>query len=186
MATTTTRSTPAERSLGLAWVIATVVGWLIGFILCEAIKTFITTVLVDGLVIGTAVGIAQWLVLRRQFGRMGSWVVASIVGFGVGKWIGEGSLQSVSTVGPLLAGALIGLAVGVAQWLVLRRHVAAAEWWIPASVVAWAVGWAIISWAEAAEGSPTLTVYLVVAFGAAVGGIVTGVALIWLSRRRPA
>lgn len=48
------------------------------------------------------------------------------------------------------------------------------------------VGWAIISWAEAAEGLPTLTVYLVVAIGAAVGGIVTGVALIWLSRRRPA
>lgn len=121
---------------------------------------------------------------ERSLGRMRWWVVASIVGFGVGKWIGEVSMQSVSAVGPVLAGALIGLAVGVAQWLVLRRHVAAAEWWIPASVVAWAAAWIIISWAEAAESSPTPMVYLLVAIGAAVGGIVTGAALIWLSRHR--
>ena len=35
--------------------------------------------------------------------------------------------------------------VGVLQWLVLRRQMARAGWWVVASVVGWLVGW-LVAW----------------------------------------
>ncbi len=42
-------------------------------------------------------------------------------------------------MGPL-TGAVLGAAVGTAQWLLLRNQVLWAGWWIPVSAVAWATG----------------------------------------------
>ena len=181
-------STSGERNLGIQWVVATVVGWGIGFFLCEALNAFLASFThSDGLVIGTAVGVAQGLVLRRRIAPMGWWVLTSAIGFGVGKALGEAVGQGMPAVlGHGLAGAIIGAVVGVAQWLVLRGRVARAEWWVVANVVAWAIGWSVISLVEHAEGTSTLVVYLVGGAGAAMAGIVTGIALIALSRTRPA
>jgi hypothetical protein len=179
--------TRAERSLGLQWAAATIVGWIIGFYLCEAFKAFVSTYFVDGLIIGSAVGIAQWLVVRRRFAPIGWWVLLSIVGFGVGKGVADASTAGLSGVaGYGLAGGLIGLSVGIFQWLVLQRRVSGAAWWVPANVVAWAMGWIPISAAEAAEDWPILQVYGVGAIGAAVAGIITGFTLLSLSRSRAA
>ena len=175
--------TASERSRGIQWVVANIVGWLIGFALCEALQSFISTVLVDGLVIGSAVGIAQWLVLRRWMSPVGWWVLLSIVGFGVGKAFAEAVLPGASTLpGYAATGAIIGAAVGVAQWPVLRRHVSSAAWWVPATVVAWVAGWSAIGVAERAVDWPTLAVYAVGGVGAALAGIVTAIVLIWLMR----
>jgi len=179
--------TQAERSLGLQWVAVTILGWVIGFFVCEALNEFVRTTFVDGLIIGSAVGIAQWLVLRRRFAPIGWWVVFSIVGFGVGKAIADAATPGIAaTVGYGLSGAVIGVSVGIAQWLVLQRHLPRAGWWVPANVAAWAVGWTVISFAEDAVGWPILTVYVVGTIGAAVAGIITGIALVWLSRPRRA
>jgi hypothetical protein len=179
------RLTPTEQRLALQWVTATIVGWVIGFVVCEAVKSFVATLFVDGLVIGASVGIAQWLVLRRRFSPAGWWVLVSIIGFGVGKAIGEIVVVGVpAVVGHGLSGALIGVSVGIAQWFVLRGHVARAGWWVPANILAWTVGWSIIGLVEEAGGLPTLMVYVVGAIGAAIAGTITGIALIWLSRPR--
>ena len=190
MASTKLELTPGERSLGLQWVAATIVGWAIGFFVCEAIKPFlfdITHLGGDGLVIGAGVGIAQGLVLRRQTGRFGSWVLLSSLGFGIGKLAGETIAQGMTAaLGHLVTGAVIGVAVGIAQWLILRRHVARAEWWVLANVAAWAVGWSVISLVEGAEDIATLIVYLIGGSGAALAGIITAYALLRLRRARPA
>ena len=176
-------SIAGERSLGIQWVVATIVGWAIGFFVCEALKAFVSTLFVDGLVIGAFVGVAQGLVVRRRIAPMGWWVLASILGFGVGLAAGEAVGPGVPLiVGRALIGTIIGLAVGVAQWLVLRRQVARAEWWILASVVGWILAWIVIRSAEASENQPIVLVYLLGGSGAAVAGIITGAALIWLSR----
>jgi hypothetical protein len=173
----------SERSLGLQWVAATVVGWLIGFAACEALQSFLTTVFVDGLVIGTAIGVAQWLVLRRSISPVGWWIVASVVGFGAGKAVSEWLLPgTTTTVGYVLSGAVIGAVVGVAQGLVLGRSLRSALWWVPASAVAWGVGWSAIGLAENATGWSTIAPYLVSAAGAIAAGIITGIALISLLR----
>ncbi|MDE2994821.1 MAG: hypothetical protein OXU67_13170 [Chloroflexota bacterium] len=95
------------------------------------------------------------------------WVLASVVGGGVGGVV-LGPVFSVVEpafgllVGGVAVGAIGGAALGVLQWLVLRGRLVRAGWWIVASTVGWAVGGA--------------------AFGL-VGGAVTGV-LQWLVLRR--
>ena len=182
--------TEPERNLALLWVAATTVGWAIGFFVCEQLTGFFAQFAHlggDGLVIGAGIGIAQGIVLRRRISHKGWWWLVSSLGFGAGKVLGEAATQAMPTaVGHLLTGAIIGLAVGAAQWLLLRRHVRASESWIVANVVGWAVGWSLISLAEDAAGLSTLMVYIVGGMGAALAGIVTGATLIWQSRPRPA
>ena len=179
--------TPIERNLGLQWVAATVLGWLVGFVVCEALKRLLASVLgTDGLVIGTAIGIAQWLVLRRQIAPTRWWVFASIIGFGVGKAVGEAVVHGFPTViGAGLTGAVIGLSLGVAQWLVLRHYVSRAGWWVPATILAWGIGWSVISLVEDVADQSTPVVYVVGATGAAVAGIITALTLIRLRRPGP-
>jgi len=175
--------TTSERSLGLQWVVANVVGWLIGFAACEWLQSFLSTVFVDGLVIGSAVGISQWLVLRRRIPSTGWWIVLTIVSFGVGKALAVALLPDAATLpADVLTGAIIGAVVGIAQWLVLRRSVSSAAWWVPATAAAWAVGWSAIGAAEGATDRSTLTQYLVGGVGAAAAGLITAIALIWLLR----
>jgi hypothetical protein len=178
---------PAERVLGIQWVVATAVGWIIGFAVCEAVTSFLETLFVDGLIIGTFVGGAQWLVLRRHMRATAWWVVVSIVGFGVGKAIGEAVSPASGTVlSDALTGALMGATVGVAQWLVLRLRFADAWWWIPASALAWAIGWTVIAGVQRSAGTVTIIVYVVGAIGAAAAGVVTAATLIRLLRGRAA
>jgi hypothetical protein len=183
-------STQAERYLAIQWVLASIIGWGIGFFVCEGLKPFfydITHLGGDGLIIGAAIGIAQGLVVRRRIAPMGRWVLVSALGFGVGKFLGEAAAGGMpAVVGSLLTGAIIGLSVGVAQWLVLRGKVTGAGWWLAANVAGWALGWSLISLVEEAEGMSTAMVYLIGGVGAAAAGIITGIALVGLSRTRAA
>jgi hypothetical protein len=174
--------TRVEWGFVLWWVLATTVGWLVGFAICEAFKAFLESITADGAVIGVSVGIAQWLVLRGRIGRAGWWILATIVGFAIGKYVGGVIAENVpGAVGLGLSGAAIGVSVGVTQWLVLRRHVIRAEWWILASVLAWTVGGGIIGAADEMEGG---SAYLIGAAGAVIAGAITGASLAWLLRTR--
>ncbi len=182
-----TQLTRAERGLVLRWVLATIIGWIVGFAICEAVVKPIVNALThfnsDGAVIGTAIGIGQGLVLRRRYNRTGWWVLASIIGFGVGKGLSDSLAQSVpGVIGWALGGFAIGLLVGLAQWLVLRADVPEARWWILANAVAWAVGWSIIASVDPEGGTAIGLAYLIGAIGAGVAGVITAAALVWLSR----
>ena len=61
------------------------------------------------------------------------WMLASAVG---SVLLGKG-MQFVDSE---LLVALLGLIVGIAQWLVLRQYVRKAGWWILASAIGWGVG----------------------------------------------
>ena len=78
----------------------------------------------------------------------------------------------------LLVGFLVGLAgAGVMQWLVLRRQLSRATWWLLASFVAWAAGQVISGLAFPVCQAPCSGAV----FGAVIGAI-TGIALAWLLR----
>ena len=77
-----------------------------------------------------------------------------------------------------MIGAVIGVVVGVTEWLVLLWQVSRAGWWVLASVVGLAVGNVIM---QTVAGPVGLAIFVV--FGA-VTGTITGVALVWLLRRR--
>ena len=182
--------TRLEWGFGLRWVLATSVGWVVGFAACEtlrAIAEFLAHPPTDGAVIGIFIGIAQWLILKGRIHRAGWWILATIIGFGLGKAVGDAVAQAVTgALGFGLDGAVIGSSLGVAQWLVLRRHVAQASWWMLASSVAWAVGWSVIRIIDETAGGPGGMAYVIGATGAAAAGAITGATLIWLLRRRSA
>ena len=107
---------------------------------------------------GILTGVLQWLVLRRQVAGVGWWVVtipvgaavAGVVGVTVGMVAGlvsnPGSPSPLGgadlgvDVGWVVGAGLFGPVLGVLQWLVLRRQVARAGWWVLATTVGWVVG----------------------------------------------
>ena len=102
------------------------------------------------------------------------WVLASLVGGAVGFAVAGAVLgavlEAVAAAGGFAMAAAVVMAVagaslGIAQWLVLRRQVSRAGWWVLASTVGLAVG---------------------VLFSVAAGVIyapITGGVLVWLLRQ---
>ena len=124
---------------------------------------------------GASFGWAQWLVLRQLITRAGWWVLASAVGAQLaGSLAIELMLFGGGTAFSNAAGGtVLGASVGIGQWLVLRRHVRRAIWWVPASTLGGAAGAGLglgffVFWPLAV---------------AAVYGAVTGTALVWLLRQ---
>ncbi len=151
------------------------------------------TNLIGGAGLGIVLGLTQWLVLRRYVASAGWWVPASILGAACGAALGMAAADAlgpmffamdVSSVRPApgglrpllnmaasagIAGAGVGLLLGVAQWLVLRRAVAGAGRWIVASALGWPAALAI--GAACITGGGFLAGLLVAGM---VGGSVTG------------
>jgi len=78
------------------------------------------------------VGLRFWLlwVLATTVG----YVVVEIVGDALGPWwapLGDAWGPWIAPLGGSFTGALIG----IAQWIVLRRHVSRAGWWVLASAL---------------------------------------------------
>ncbi len=147
-----------QWDIWLQWVLATTLGWILGWALGGEIG------------IGTVVGIAQWLVLRPLVSQAGWWILASTAGWVV-AWalIVPGVLVSPADgiVASIVAGAVFGFMLGLAQWFVLRRLVFYAGWWVAASTVGWTI---------------SLVGILGGTVAGAVAGVVTGFALDLLLR----
>ncbi|MAG35143.1 MAG: hypothetical protein CL878_02690 [Dehalococcoidia bacterium] len=196
--------------LWLWWVLATTVGWsaggaaggTAGWGLSRDIA--IVGYSAGAGVGGIAAGLLQWLVLRRQVARASRWVLAStgaaaiigVVGVAVGatlgfgvRWIDGGpETTQEATSGEwvfFVLLALYGTVLGVLQWLVLRRHVARAGWWVLASTGAWplsiGVGAMVLQTVIAVTGVklPAVAATLI----PALYGTITGTVLVWLLRR---
>lgn len=155
-----------------------------------------------GLVEGVAVGYAQWRVLRGPLPTMmtRSWITATVIGALVAWALGllPSTLMSGGNAGSeppfsdaqqfLFAagmGFVLGPVLGIPQWLVLRRFVRRAGWWVLANAVAWAAGMPVIFLAAGAvplEPSPVFITVAVVAACASAGAVVGAVHGIWLVR----
>ncbi|MFZ2098615.1 MAG: hypothetical protein WAV05_18440 [Anaerolineales bacterium] len=96
---------------------------------------------------GLTSGYLQYLLLRRHLPRMGWWIAATTSGLLLGA-IGERLLLPTmySTLDSMWLGILGTVVIfgpmGLVQWLVLRRRVSHAIWWIPASIL----GWYVVAW----------------------------------------
>jgi hypothetical protein len=182
------------------WTVATLAGYAVGTLailpgvvgLAYAAQPEILIGLVSGAVIGGALGIAQWLVLRRYIEMTFWWILACILGGMIGLSIGMALGDSLAlpavraatreaAAGALpwrvilqagISGALLGVMLGAAQWLVLRGAVRSAGWWIIVSGLGWMLGLGL--GALIAEISNVLIAVLLTG---AIGGAVTGLAL---------
>lgn len=113
-------------------MVATSIGWALGGLL------------LPGLALPTAgvfAGMFQAFILKERLPRPMRWVQASLVG-----WV-LGYLLVVLLIPPeikAINGVVFGLVAGTAQWLVLRRELHWAGWWIPFSVMGWVTGLALL------------------------------------------
>jgi hypothetical protein len=159
-----------------------------------------------GTIEGAAVGQAQWLALRPSLPRLAQrrWLLATIAGaivawgtgMGLGTAAGDSQGLAESTQATIVGAVVIGIVAGVllsaAQWLVLRRLVAHAGWWVPAHAAAWAIGM-LAAFGGMSFVQPDTPVALIAVIGAAtglvMGGLVaaiTGGALTWMIASSPA
>jgi len=109
------------------------------------------------------------------------WVLASGLGGAVGFALAEAVLHILSealsnAMTEIAIFGLIGAAMGTLQWLVLRRNLAQAGWWVAAS----AVGGTLFGIGGASFGSE-VQIHLAILYG--LMGIILG-ALQWLVLRR--
>jgi hypothetical protein len=91
-------------------------------------------------VVGLLTGVLQYGLLRRHLPRMGWWVLATLGGWLLGVLLIDIPIWMNWAHGPLnldLAFILMGLAIGAGQWLLVRRRLPRAGWWIGANVVGW-------------------------------------------------
>jgi hypothetical protein len=186
----------------LLWVLASTAGWAVGLAVGNAVLNAVGDAVGDAVVeavveavVGAVVGVAQWLILRRQVRRADWWILASTAGWAVGWAVGGAVAGAVVgavvgavgsavrfavllAVGDAVGGAVAGAVAGVAQWLLLRRQVRRAGWWILASAAGWAVGEAVglaVDWDMSRAVSSAV-------IGAMIG-IITGAVLVWLLRQ---
>src|SRR6266508_2849181 len=100
-------------------------------------------------------GFLQWLVLRKQISKPSRWIFASSLGLAIGtplSWLAYAMLFFSPIVNRpdgiyfsfgyayVTFGFLLGLAIGVSQWYVLRQQVYKAGWWIIVLPVCFTVG----------------------------------------------
>jgi hypothetical protein len=169
------------------------------------------------LVEGVTVGISQWLVLRHYIQKIGwiAWAGATALGAGIAWTLGmipsllinfgdtaSANVGDASAAGPngfvlyglaAALGLVLGPMLGIPQWLVLRRYVPRAGWWVGANSVAWAVGMGVIFVGidaliseESTTNAPllTLSVLALLALVGASVGAVHGLVLVWLLNKR--
>ncbi len=90
-------------------------------------------------VMGLLTGAVQYGLLRRILPRMGMWVLATAAGWLLGMFLVAAFIQLNWMVRAELDMTFIlaGLSIGLTQWLVLRRRLPGAGWWIFASLLGW-------------------------------------------------
>lgn len=155
---------------------------------------------------GFVVGLAQWLVLRRPVPALTarSWIVATVVGAVVAWLLG----MIPSTLGPAMhgpsaappvepppllvftmaaaMGAVLGVVLAGAQWVVLRRHFEGARIWLLANALAWCAAMPFIFWLVGATIGERQSVdalallVLGIGFAGAIAGAIHGLFLVRL------
>ena len=151
-------------SFYLLWILLTLVCVPIAFVLDLAILRLVILfvgdyVYVDGVrhitedylamypfipIVGLLTGALQYGLLRRYLPRMGWWVAATTGGWLLGVFLIliPGWLHWTNSLFSLnlaldLGFIVMGSSIGVGQWLLLRRRLPRAGWWIAANGAGW-------------------------------------------------
>jgi hypothetical protein len=187
--------------LWLEWTLATLVGYGVGILVAlpwtinfaYAGQPEMLIGLASGVVWGATVGIAQWQVLRRHARQIdGWWVLATLVGAMLGLGLGMALAEAVNLPSLMVAergasafvhalpivlqtsltGAVVGVVLGAAQWLVLRRAIHPAGWWIIASGLGWMIGMGL-----GAALADVITIIGALLVTGIASGVLTGLAM---------
>jgi len=152
-----------DWALVFYWMMATTSGWLFGWLLWPPIAL---------LTAGVLAGAVQCAVLVHRIPRAWRWLLAT----GAGWLAGMAMVLAAAGTGSL-AGLAIGAFTGTAQWILLRREVHWAGWWIAISAMAWATSLSLAP-------NPESVLLPRVVLSGVMPSVMTGIALELLLRNR--
>jgi len=153
-----TRSKTLDWTFWFYWIMATSIGWIIGKLFFSNFPIILS---------GIGVSALQWAVLYGRIHKAWRWGILSSIG-----WISGYILFVVifSSSSSILLGTFLGITVGIPQWLILKREVEWAGWWVIISALAWNTG---------------LTIMPGLLTSGALPGALTGLTLVILFRFSP-
>jgi len=131
--------------------------------------------IVSGGIAGALAGLYQWALLRKRLNGVGAWIPITVACWAAGNAITYGltRTQNSETLAEwlqfLLAATASGAVLGAGQWLLLRRNLKRALWWIPGSALAWALAVPLSNLMPLLSFPP-----------GAIGGVVMGGVLVWI------
>lgn len=173
------------------WVVANAAGWLAGMVLGVAATLAAGRLGVNAdrflaygvlLAVAVCVSLSQERVLARYVAGRLRWVLSTMAGYllvlALLTMINEAGLAIAEPLFSLLLLLPLGIAVGSAQWLALRRHVQRAGVWPAAS----ALSFLPFLWLVANPASSLIEFAVRATLLAALGSLATGLALVWLLR----
>lgn len=137
-----------------------------------------------GALLAAGLGIGQAIMLRAQGISIGRWlgqtVLAGMVGMAIGFTL-MFSMFNMDEIPEIAAGLMIalsvGLPIGLAQWPLLKPHLAQAQWWPLICTTAFLAAF-IIGLPLGGEGREWVSVGVV----ALVTAVITGAGFVWLAR----
>ena len=191
----------------LRWLVFTVIAYAAGATVAVAAMNAVARplggvagggvfIFVFGALVGLAVGAVQYLGLWRRV-SLAAWLTASALGAGVGyvlaAIVGEQLGNVISPTGNIvigggtiqdLSGLVLGLAIGVAQWRVLRGPLAMGRGWIVATAIGVSLGYGTAAAVLELLEVGVLKVNLIPSYGGIVGlGAGLAQAIVFWSRR---
>lgn len=186
--------------LWLAWTLVTTVGIAGGWMLSLWVELFgpaseeaiLLWLLVGPLISWPVIGLCQLTMLGSRIKSKAGWVLLSglawIIAFvilllALNALLGaERRFSMHPALLGTIAGLLIGAVFGSLQWLILRRSVASAGWWILASVIGWVLCLLLFEYLVRLplpiEDQSKMALLLIA--GASMVGMVTGLGYLWL------
>ena len=134
-------------------------------------------------IIGLLTGVFQYILLRQYLPHMAWWIAATLLGwltpFVTGYFIIAIFAQKNDTFSIMLGMFLIGTAIVVPQWWMLRQRVRYASWWI----LAHGFGWCITGLLNLVTLSEPFPVLLAIALMPAIAtGVACWLLLDWLPK----
>ena len=92
-------------------------------------------------IVGLLIGVFQYGLLRRYLPRMGWWVLATVGSWVIGMLLililNRLKIWPIESFDLDLAFIIMGLSIGIGQWLLLRRRLLRSGWWVGANIVGW-------------------------------------------------
>jgi hypothetical protein len=123
-----TESTDWVIHLAASWVL----GYTVGLLIIDLLANTFIGVIFSYLLFGIIIALFQWPILHREIPRIWVWVLANVIGWGLGAYLSQvtiasvfadqvGSLVAITVVNMAVTGLVAGLITGVALVLIVRE-----------------------------------------------------------------